>query len=173
MTELVTRIRRLITDPAGATAVFGDEEIQDALDLYRRNHARLQIHPADAFLPNGATDFSAETGWWERNATLFDAQNNALALAPETDFIAGRFILATAISAGGVWLRGGTYDIYRTAADLLEQWALRLKNENDFRDGAREFNDSQTRDVLLKQARVYRRKQRIGTGNMIAADFNR
>lgn len=54
----------------------------------------------------------------------------------------------------------GIYDVYATAADLLEAWAAREKLSFDVdADGAR-FKRSQKAAMLLELAQTYRRQQR-------------
>lgn len=66
------------------------------------------------------------------------------------------------------------YEINEAAADVCELWAMRLKDDVDFKDGAREFKDSQKREGLLVMAGRFRQRSSrgVGVGRLTDSDTN-
>lgn len=65
------------------------------------------------------------------------------------------------------------FDLYGAAADVCEMWAARLKDDVDFKDGTREFKDSQKASGLLTLARRFRERSDrggIGVGSLSDSD---
>jgi hypothetical protein len=92
MTELITRIRGLIHDPAGTSTTFTDQEIQDALDTWRDETRYLELMPLETLAPTGIIyrDYVAERGAWEADEILVDAAYEPLTPAT-ADRLTGRW----------------------------------------------------------------------------------
>lgn len=160
MADLIARVRLLIHDAAGAGQVFDDQAVQDALDAHRIDVRYLELEAVVTLAPTGTQylDYYADRGAWEADETLLDGGYNTL--VPDTaDRLTGHWTFAASQNPP-VYIVGKSYDVYATAADLLEAWAAREKLSFDVdADGAR-FKRSQKAARLLELAQTYRRQQR-------------
>ncbi len=174
MADLITRVRLLINDPAGASPVFSDQEVQDALDRHRSDVRYLELTPAETVAPGGAVsylDYYADRGDWEADEALYDSTYAALAPSA-SDRLTGHWTFA-ADTDPPVYLVGKSYDVYAAAADLLEAWAAREKMAFDFDADGQGFKRSQKVQMLLAMAREYRRQQRPVSVGMVRTDAHR
>ena len=103
MADLIARVRLLIYDPAGASSVFTDQQVQDALEARQ---------------------------------------------CGEDD-----------------------YDVYATAADLLEMWAAREKLSFDFSADNAQYRRSQKVANLLDLAAQFRRRQQVQVIRQVRDDI--
>lgn len=167
MAPLITRLRRLIGDPASSEQTWSDEELEDALDQHRLDRAYVSLTPVDSIAAGtGAVswlEWWAEAGDWEADATLVDG--TYAPLTPDTSMpLLGRWVFA-AHQAGPVLLSGRQYDLYGAAADVLEAWAdLSRRTVTDWKD---------TVKALLDSAARYRARQAPQTVRMVRSDLNR
>jgi hypothetical protein len=67
MDYMIDQVRLMISDPAGVSSRYSDEQIQDALD---DNRLDVEDEPLESRMDN--TQFLATEGWWEANAVLSD-----------------------------------------------------------------------------------------------------
>lgn len=161
MADLITRTRLLINDPAGASQVFSDEDIQDTLDRRRmeQNECALAWRPETA--PGGTVsyhDFYAPRGDWEDSAILKD--RTYAVITPDTaDYITGHWTFV-ANQVPPVFITGVTYDLAGSAYDLLDMWASKVALEFDFQTDNQQFERSQKRSALLSLAAEYARRIR-------------
>jgi hypothetical protein len=165
MADLITRLRLLINDLAGAEQVFSDDELEDALDARRADCRHLELAAAQTWDPvTGVTylDHYAKVGDWETDAALEDATGLTLVTAT-ADYLVGHWTFA-ASQTPPVYLTGKTYDLYATAADVLEMWAAKVALAFDFEADGASYKVSQRRAALLDLAGVYRRRARGGLG---------
>ena len=160
MTELITRIRGLIHDPAGTSTTFTDQEIQDALDTWRDEARYLELTPLETLAPTGIIyrDYAAERGLWEADEILVDAAYEPLTPAT-ADRLTGRWTFDDH-TPPPVYITGKTYDLHGAAADLLEQWAAAEKLSFDFGADGAQYRRSQKVEMLLQLAAQYRGRQR-------------
>lgn len=170
LASIISRVRLLIDDPAGAGAVFTDDEIQDALDR-RRDEARyLPLDEIGTIAPGGATTyltFSAPVGNWE-DAVLVDA--GYAVLTPATsDAAAGRWTTSTQPSLP-VMLTGFTHDLYGAAADLLEVRAAKESDSFDVSADGLTLSRSQKATAYAARARDYRARARAGVSTLVRTD---
>src|SRR5690348_15227616 len=156
MADLITRVRLLINDPAGASQIFADQDIQDTCDRYQTVVRYAVLQRAPTLGPGGIVDKSAYrdyyamVGYWESDETLYDAAYNTL--APDTsDRITGHWTFAAG-QLPIVRIVGKVYDLYGAAADLLEAWAAKVALDFDFTTDAQTFRQSQKQAALLKLA---------------------
>lgn len=152
MAQLIERLRVMIHDPAGDTATWGDEELQQFLDEHRKDVRREEL----VVKPNADgsfTDYYATYGYWEADATLEDAGGSKLTPA-SFEWIVGHWTFASS-TPPPVYATGKVYDLYGAAADVLEAWAAREALEFDFSVGDQRFARSQKRQALLELAAQY------------------
>ncbi len=174
MADLISRLRTLISDLAGASQVFDDQTLQDHLDR-RQTVARYAALRAEATYLSGGDadylDYYADVGDWEADEALYDGSYNPLTPAT-SDRLAGHWTFATDQDPP-VLIVGKYYDLYAAAADLLEAWAAKEKLSFDFDADDQTFKRSQKAAALLALAREYRRQQRPVSVGMVRTDVNR
>lgn len=159
MTELIYRVRSLIAD--NPASIFSDQEAQDALDRRRQWIRYALLVPQRTVLPGGEVqylDYFANLGYWENNVQLIDrtySNINNLILPDTSDLLAGHWQFS-ANQYPPVWIVGNTFDIYGSAADLLEQWASKLKLDFDFGVQQTKYSRSQQIKQILEMALTYR-----------------
>lgn len=160
MAALIARTRLLINDPAGATQIFADSDIQDILDEGREDIVNMVLIPKPTF--TGATiqflNYYSDVGGWEDDYVLKQYLVNVVTPS-SVEPIAGHFVFA-ATTLPPIYITGKLFDVYRGAADLLERmaarWALSYNVTVDGQTLHREGASAQ----LLKLAQTYRMKQR-------------
>lgn len=171
LAELIDYTRQLIGDEVtpGQAPRFSDPQIQRALDR-RRLDVRYEALMPQVTLTATAyqyLDYYSEYGYFEDDVSLIGP--NYQAVTPTT----AELLLDTAhwvFPAGAgvgqyppVFLAGKSFDLYGTAADLLETWAGSLATTTyDFSADGASFKRSQIRDGLLTRASGYRSRQRVG-----------
>lgn len=172
MVALIARVRLLINDPAGASQVWSDDQIQDVMDESRvdvRNEA-LKATPTFSGSTIQYLDYFSDLGGWEDGYTL---KQYLITLVTPTllEPIAGHWQFA-ASTLPPVYISGSLHDVYRAAADLLErqsaQWALKYSFSSD----GQSFQRSQVIDNIQKIVQRYRMKQRAGAIRMGRTDVN-
>lgn len=159
MSVLIGRVRSLIGDPAGTSAVFTDQEVQDALDAYRTAVYNALLSSPAVKTPSGEQylDFYALSGNWEDGAVIRDAAYTPL--TPDTsEPLLGHWGFTTG-QTPPLYISGRFYDVYGAAADLLTAWAAKEKLGFDFATDGQSFSRSQKIAGLLEMARQYRRQQ--------------
>lgn len=111
-----------------------------------------------------------EVGNWEDGATLYDSAYATV--TPDTsELLIGHWTI-TAGHTPPLYLVGNTYDLYRTAADLLRQWATALAREFDFQTDRMEFKRNQQYRNLMQTASTYDSYRRVNTITMQRQDVN-
>ena len=172
MNALISRTRLLISDPAGSSQVFADQDIQDVLDESREDIKNLAMIPKATY--SGATlsylDYYTKLTNWEDDYTLKQYLTVPVT-ASSAEPIAGHWTFASN-TFPDVYITGKSYDIYRAAADLLERWAAKLELRFDFTTDGQSFRVSQMADALQKLAETYRKKQRARSISMTRNDIN-
>ena len=173
MAGLIARTRLKIFDPAGASQVFSDQDIQNVLDESRQDLYNQPLEPQWTY--SGSTpvvlDYLApnEMGDWEDDIVL--KQYLTVVVTPSLiDDIVGHYTFAQS-TLPPVFITGKTYDIYRAAADLLEMrastYALRFNATADGQTLHLEGVSTQ----LLNLAAKYRMKQRVTTLSFTRSDL--
>lgn len=171
MADLITRVRTLVGDEAGANQALTDQQIQDAMDTHRweaRYMPLTGIVSYESGVPVYKT-WQAPWGQWESDAQLTDTQYGGCT-PTVSDFLAGRWTFAQSQTV--VYLTGWTYDLYAAAADLLEAWAGKVSTEFDFTADGASFHRSQKAEALRTLAEKYRRKQQIRVVAQVRGDLN-
>lgn len=171
MAALITRVRLLINDPVGASAIFDDQTIQDVLDEGRTDIKNGETRAKPTFA--GATiqylDYYTVLTDWEDDV-VFKQYLTTVVTPSVAEPIAGHWIFATS-TFPPVLVTGKTYDIYRAAADLLERWAARLFLSYDVIVGGQTFRRSQSFEMLQALADKYRLKQRPVSSSLDRLDL--
>lgn len=177
MSDLITRTRRYIGDPSGATQFFADQDVQDALDEHRYTVRYAPLIPGPTLQPGALydyLDYYASVGNWENDELL--SWTNFATLTPATaDRISGHWTFA--LPAPGqyppVFITGKFYDLWATSADLLENWAAQVgATAYDFTSDGQSFHRSQLVTTKLKLAEQYRRRAMAGTTKARRSDLD-
>lgn len=162
MANLIDQVRDRIADPAGASATFSDQQVQDALDQRREDVRNRQLRPDPGFAAGGALaylDYYADCGAWEDEAVLQDSGYAALTPA-EVEPLVGHWVLAVS-TPPPVYVTGKVYDLNGAAADLLRKWAAKEKLSFDFTSSQQQqFMRSQKIKQLLQMAGEFDAKAR-------------
>jgi len=167
---LIPRVRTLIADPAGASQLFDDQEIQDRLDAVRTDLWQALLTPRITFSNPGGMQYldyyfipggsprAKPRGWFEQGWTLI--WGDFTTLTPATsDEIVGHWTFSPS-QVPPVMIRGHRYDVYRCAADLLEEKIANLAAKAiDFTSDGQSFHLSQHLTFLERRLKDYRGKQ--------------
>src|SRR5438309_292640 len=81
MGALIARTRVLISDVAGASQVFTDDQIEDTLDQHRLEMRQVPLQPGPTFAAGGSIlylDFYSDTQAWEDDIVLQDTGWNVV-----------------------------------------------------------------------------------------------
>lgn len=177
MSDLITRVRTLISDPAGASQQFDDQTIQDMLDLGRINVRNALLRPAVSLTTNGVmtyTDYFADQGNWEADVVLQDGHFTSVTDYSDADYLTGHWTwnLAVPGKIPPIFITGKYYDIYGAAADLLERWAAAWARSYDFTSDGQSFHRSQATPAMLTQAKQYRKQAIVHTIPLERSDLS-
>lgn len=193
MAALITKVRSLINDPAGASQVWADQDVQDQLDRSRQD-IRYELLTAAPWIANESgtnntpqivwADYYSKYQWWEDDATL--QGNNVttgaawIVLTPTlSETINGHWAFQINVPTSGVapgqyppvFATGKSYDVYLAAANLLEMWAAKYALAYDFSADGQHFRRSQIAAQLTKLADTYRRSARAITATPQRTDL--
>lgn len=154
MADLVAKVRLMIGDTDNK---FDDDDIERVLDRYciidyaeLLPHISLDVNGEEQYL-----QFSALYGNWEADA-LFYCGGEYLTPALG-DWVGGWWKFSEAI-VPPIYIQGKRYDVYASAAELLEMWAAQEKLSFDFSSDGQSFSRSQKVRAMLDLAQVYRDK---------------
>lgn len=159
MANMILRLRRAIGDPAGASQVFAENDLQDFLDERRMEVFEVQLVPSPTTVVGlvvSYLDYTAPRGQWEEDVVLKDGTNAVLAPA-SSDYVRGHWTFA-ANQLPPVFLTGKYYDLYGSAVSALEAWIGKVALEFDFTADQQGFRRSQKREGLQALADSYRRR---------------
>lgn len=159
MATLITRLRRAVGDPAGASQTFSDDELQDFLDAHRLEVRTVELEPVRSVASGGAVsylEYMAPRGSWEDSPVL---QSNSYApLTPaSSDLLRGRWTFATNTLAP-VYITGQVYDLYGAAVDALLAVSATASQEFDFAEDGQSFTRSQKHAGVTRQITEYARR---------------
>lgn len=171
MAALIAQVRLLVSDPAGASAVFSDDELQTFLD---NNAADVFYEPLTAeptIAPGGSAQYltwRAAAGWWEASEVLTDGSYNVLTAAT-ADRQRGRWTFGE--SQSDVLIRGARYDVYLAAAEVVDAWLAKVKLAYDFSADNGDYKRSQQVKALSELGASLRAK--AGGGGVLTAQMMR
>ena len=121
MDYMIDQVRLMISDPAGVSSRYSDEQIQDALD-----DNRLDVEDEPLVSRLGDTQFVAAEGWWEKTAVV---SSGGVPVSPaSSNWRRGAWEFLTAQNPP-LTLTGSTFDVYGASADLLELWVSSMAME--------------------------------------------
>jgi len=173
MAGLITLVRGLINDPAGASQQFPDDEIQEQLDLTREYVLLSELTPYAQ--PDGITQLKWQSPYkyWESDVVLTDPAGTAL-IPTSSDYKSGYFVFGATQSA--VYATGFSYDIYAASAELLTLWAGRIEQDiTKFSADGSSYEFEGIAQGKLKLASEYKAKSTrfgaIRTARMVRDDF--
>lgn len=157
MAALITRLRTLVADPAGASQAWADDDLQLALDAHRHQARYEELAPLDTIAAGGAITWliwiSPFTDW-EDSPVLVDSGYTVITPA-SSDLIRGRWTFSSHQAAGAL-ITGDAFNLYAAAAEVLDMWATKTAREFDFTADNATFRRSQQAAALRAQAETYR-----------------
>lgn len=174
MTALIARTRLLVADPNSAPSpLFTDQDVQDKLDECRTDLWQALLTPRITFTNPGGMLYNdyyyipggnprgRPVGFFEQGEVL--VWGDFSVLTPLTsDELVGHWTFSNQLPP--VMIRGRCFDIYRAAADLLEEKIAALAATTfDFTADGRSMRMSQILDRFEKMRTTYRGKQRAIT----------
>ena len=171
LSALLTQVRLPIGDPAGASAVFSDDELQLFLDNHATDVFYAPLTPEPSIAAGGVTSYltwRADVQWWEAVETLTDSDYAALT-AVTSDRQRGRWTFAA--SQNAVMVTGTWFDVYLAAADAVDAWLAKVKLSYDFSADGGDFKRSQL--VKSLQELATRLRSQGGGGGVITATMYR
>ena len=153
MAGLITLVRGLINDPAGASQQFTDDAIEDQLDLTRTYRLKEEL----TALPEPAgtqLKFQSAYRYWESDLSLTNSAGTVLS-PTSSDPISGYFVFgSTQVS---VYATGFTYDVYAASAELLSLWAGSIEQDIlKFSADGSSYEFSGIREAKLRLAAQYK-----------------
>jgi hypothetical protein len=160
LAELIARERLLINDLPGSEQTFSDQQIQDQLDSRRNDVRYMELRFAETISPGGAvkwTHYEAERGYWEDSVVIVD--NSWTAVTPNTQDLTRGLWVFTAGKTPPLFLTGSHFDIYGSAADLLELRLAQLSEDFDFATDGTSASKSQKREGIATLIQRYRAQQ--------------
>lgn len=161
MATLITRLRRAVGDPAGASPVHTDDELQDALDAHRVDAVVTELIPVRSVASGGAVSyrkFLAAVGFWE-DSPLIQGSSFATVTPATNDYLRGEWTFATD-QTPPLYISGQAYDLYGAAIEVLEAWLAKLKLQFDFEEDQQSFARSQKVRGIRALIAEYQRKAR-------------
>ena len=192
MAQLISLVRTMIADPAGASQQFDDQAIQDRLDS-SRDDIRFEWLTIAPSIVNAAStsnqaqtifaDFYSQYQWWESDVVLQGYLNGApwKVLTPlASDYIVGHWQFELDVFNTGtvpgqlppVSATGKVYDPNAAAADLLEFWAAALAGAYNITVDGQSLQRSQLMQAKLTMAQYYRRQAKPKIAKMQRRDVN-
>lgn len=170
MAALIARVRLLIND-TGTTQQFSDQNIQDVMDESRRDLNNIALKPNPTYITSSIQylDYYAEVGGWEDNYTLKQYLTIPVT-ASLNEPIPGHWQFAQN-TLPPVYISGSNFDVYRSAADLLERLAARWSLSYNISVDGQSLQRAQVAPNLLALAKTYRMKQRPRAIDVRRADL--
>ncbi len=128
MSYLITFVRELINDPAGASQQYTDQQIQDRLDLNRLDLYASELKPADTLATDGTIDWLdwyARLPFWETDYQIQEIDGTNLT-ANVAEPLIGKFHFNTSQDSPLV-ITGKVYNVYGVAATLMTMWIAEVR----------------------------------------------
>jgi len=171
MLPLISRVRVMINDPAGASQIFTDQDIQNTMDESRFD---LNNEPLD-YAPTYVSGSIQYLDYWHKLTNWEDGmvfkQNLYNVVTPATiDPIAPFFVFA-ASTFPPVYITGSVHDIWRASADLLDRMASRWMLLYNVTLDGQHLRRSDVVTMIQTLAKSYRMKQRAGSISLHRSDL--
>lgn len=171
LNALISAMRGMVNDPAGATQAFSNDDIATALDANRVDVRLMELQPAHTVVEGGAVqylDYFAPYGAWESGEIL---QNSRFAtLVPASAEMLTGVWHFNAHQPPPVFLTGRVYDLPAVAADLLEIKLQSVSSGFDFSVDGLSVNRGSQAATLKQSISQMRARQRVKTIRMIRGD---
>lgn len=170
---LVHQVQLLIND-AGCEN-FDENDVKSAIRERGYESRYVELVPIETRASGGAItyvtfDAPDQIGWWGKDATLYDSNYDAVTPTSDSNWRIGRWVFSTAPSRP-VRILGYSYDLYATAADLLEIRGAQLSESYESLSLAHgSFSYAGKRKGPLEMAKEYRKKQRQSFVRMTRTD---
>lgn len=170
LTKLVKKVERMMGHPATdpnnpavvpATGVFDRDDIEDVMSDHRVDAVRFALDYTLSQNLSGATTVWTPLAWWADDAILQD-YNWQLVVADTPQPLIGRWDF-NAPHIYPLYLTGRTYDLHGVAADLLDDWAAKVKLEHNLSIGALSLKREGKFSQLQEMATTHRKKMRFGS----------
>jgi len=171
MAALISRTRLLINDPLSATMQFADSDIQDVLDEGRIDIVNMSLIPKPTFTGSSIQyiHYYSDMGGWEDDYVL--KQYLVVTVTPSiVEPIAGHFQFATT-TLPPVSITGKLFDVYRSAADLLERLSARWVLSYNVNVDGQSLQRGMAATALQTLAKQYRTQQRAGSLTLVRTDI--
>lgn len=171
LASIITIVRGLVNDTAGAGQIFTDDEIQAALDA-RRDEARyVKMNEKPTIASGGQVSFltyDAPVGMWEDGVVIVN-QSFAVQTPLTTDLINGRWTFTTQ-PLYPIMMVGFTHDVWGASADILREWSRRESLAFDVSANGTGLQRSQKATMLQDRATEYLAKARTRSSDLVRTD---
>jgi hypothetical protein len=172
LSQIVEFIRLLVNDPYSDDMILQDEEIEDFLAHNEQEVNYLPLVYVPTVETGGITVYKKYVSMYQTNwaddVKLYDHEY-ALVTPTTSDYKRGQWTF-TVSTPPPLYICGTHYDIYSTAADVLETWAAKEKLNFDFSSDGQSFHRSQKLAQLAGLARCYRAKAQPITCQVVRPD---
>jgi hypothetical protein len=173
MADIITRLRGMVFDPAGASQLLTDDELQAMLDMHRMDYWQSSLYAQPTTLIGGSVAYYyyyAPIGDWEASPTLQDM--NYYTLAPAgTALQRGVWTFGTS-QQPPVYITGSAYDIYGAAVDALQILLSKERASIDFDADGASFKRSQRVKHIEGLIQQYAARAQAQTVTMVRGDVN-
>lgn len=173
MADLITRLRGMIYDPAGASQLLSDDEIQAHLDAHRMDFYQSSLYAQPTTLAGGSVAYYyyyASVGDWESAPTL---QNSDYATLTPSGTVLQRGMWTFGTSQQPpVYITGAAYDIYGAAVDALRILLAKERTTIDFDADGASFKRSQRVKHIEGLIATYSARAQVGSVVMVRSDVN-
>jgi hypothetical protein len=170
MLPLINFVRRKIGDPDNGSPLFDTQAVQDSLDMARSERYNEFLKPVYTYTSGTIIVYLhhySRYGMWEGGYTLLDNALNTV--TPASDELlrdvddegqGAHFVFASSQFPPVRVQAGYAYDVYRVAADLLEEMNTRQAMNNiQFSSQGSSFNLNQIIQTRQQVADRFRLKQ--------------
>jgi len=130
MAYIIQMVRDLISDPAGDTEHFTDQQIQDKLDMARLDVYNEFLKPVATYTETNLAewhDFWSIHDMWETDYVL-QLANGPFTTADVAEPLIGKFHWDER-QLIGIRISGRCYNVYRISAVLLTAWISDLRSQ--------------------------------------------
>lgn len=121
MSYIITFVRDLINDPAGASQIFTDQQIQDRLDLNRLDVYAQELREADTLATDGTIewhDFFSKLPVWETDYVIQQLDGD-LVTPDVAEPLIGKFHFNAEQIEVPLVITGKVYNVYGVAATMV------------------------------------------------------
>lgn len=190
LSDLILKVRTMISDPAGSNQHFLDDDIAEYLDEGRDDVRYEGLTIAPSIVNNANTsntpqtvfaNFYSKYKFWETDAVLqgqLDGSAWKVLTPVAADYFVGLFQFEVNEFASGtvpgqlppVFITGKIFDPFDAAASLLEIWGASLACAYDVTVDGQSLRRSQLMTAKLALAEVYRKKAKPKLSKMVRED---